>query len=32
MYLQIPGGTIDDSKVLTGVMLNKDVVHPKMKR
>lgn len=29
---KIPGGTIDDSKVLTGVMLNKDVVHPKMKR
>ncbi|XP_033115347.1 T-complex protein 1 subunit gamma-like [Anneissia japonica] len=29
---KIPGGTIEDSKVLTGVMLNKDVVHPKMKR
>ncbi|XP_071965074.1 T-complex protein 1 subunit gamma-like [Antedon mediterranea] len=29
---KIPGGTIEDSKLLTGVMLNKDVVHPKMKR
>lgn len=29
---KIPGGTIEDSKVLRGVMLNKDVVHPKMKR
>jgi len=30
--LQIPGGAIEDSCVLRGVMLNKDVVHPKMKR
>ena len=29
---QIPGGTIEDSKVLKGVMINKDVVHPKMRR
>ena len=29
---KIPGGTIEDSEVLDGVMLNKDVVHPKMKR
>ncbi|CAC5394976.1 CCT3 [Mytilus coruscus] len=29
---KIPGGTIEDSQVLRGVMLNKDVVHPKMKR
>ena len=29
---QIPGGTIEDSEVLRGVMINKDVVHPKMKR
>ena len=29
---QIPGGTIEDSKVLRGVMINKDIVHPKMKR
>ncbi|XP_052100805.1 T-complex protein 1 subunit gamma-like isoform X5 [Mytilus californianus] len=29
---KIPGGTIEDSQVLKGVMLNKDVVHPKMKR
>lgn len=29
---KIPGGTIDDSEVLKGVMINKDVVHPKMKR
>merc|ERR1711863_166856 len=29
---KIPGGTIEDSRVLSGVMFNKDVVHPKMKR
>jgi len=29
---KIPGGTIEDSRVLRGVMINKDVVHPKMKR
>ncbi|KAF6039327.1 CCT3 [Bugula neritina] len=29
---KIPGGAIEDSCVLRGVMLNKDVVHPKMKR
>jgi len=29
---KIPGGTIDDSQVLNGVMLNKDITHPKMKR
>ena len=29
---QIPGGTIEDSRVLNGVMINKDVVHPKMRR
>merc|ERR1719154_328405 len=29
---KIPGGTIEDSRVLKGVMFNKDVVHPKMKR
>lgn len=29
---KIPGGSIDDSIVLKGVMLNKDVTHPKMKR
>ncbi|ESN99194.1 hypothetical protein HELRODRAFT_185057 [Helobdella robusta] len=29
---KIPGGSIEDSKVLKGVMLNKDIVHPKMKR
>ena len=28
----IPGGTIEDSEVLCGVMLNKDVTHPRMKR
>lgn len=30
--LQVPGGIIEDSKVLNGVMINKDVTHPKMKR
>merc|ERR1712055_1041125 len=29
---KIPGGTIEDSQVLKGVMFNKDVTHPKMKR
>merc|ERR1719511_589993 len=29
---KIPGGTIEESAVLKGVMFNKDVVHPKMKR
>ena len=29
---KIPGGEIEDSKVLSGVMLNKDVTHPKMRR
>lgn len=29
---KIPGGSIDESCVLKGVMINKDVTHPKMKR
>ena len=29
---QIPGGTIEESEVLRGIMINKDVVHPKMRR
>jgi len=29
---KIPGGAIEDSRVLSGVMFNKDVTHPKMKR
>ena len=29
---KVPGGSIEDSHVLRGVMLNKDVVHPKMRR
>lgn len=29
---KIPGGSIEDSIVLDGVMVNKDVVHPKMRR
>ncbi|EDO17389.1 hypothetical protein Kpol_1060p45 [Vanderwaltozyma polyspora DSM 70294] len=29
---KIPGGEVMDSRVLNGVMLNKDVVHPKMSR
>jgi len=29
---KIPGGMMEDSKVLRGVMINKDVVHQKMKR
>ena len=26
---KIPGGTIEESRVLDGVMFNKDVTHPK---
>merc|ERR1719331_3622429 len=29
---KIPGGTIEESRVLDGVMFNKDVTHPKMRR
>jgi T-complex protein 1 subunit gamma len=29
---KVPGGMIEDSEVLDGVMINKDVVHPKMSR
>ena len=28
----IPGGTLEDSEVLRGVMLNKDVTHSRMRR
>lgn len=29
---KVPGGAIEESKVLDGVMLNKDVTHPQMRR
>ena len=29
---KIPGGAIEDSRILCGVMLSKDVTHPKMRR
>ncbi|XP_071486135.1 T-complex protein 1 subunit gamma-like [Diadema antillarum] len=29
---KVPGGIIEDSRVLRGVMLNKDVTHPRMRR
>jgi len=29
---KVPGGNIEDSKIIRGVVLNKDVVHAKMKR
>jgi len=29
---KIPGGTIEESQVLRGVLVNKDVTHPKMRR
>jgi len=29
---KIPGGEIEDYKVLDGVMVNKDITHPKMRR
>lgn len=32
MACQVPGGIIEDSRVLRGVMVNKDVTHPRMRR
>ena len=29
---KIPGGTIEDSEVLQGIMINKDVTHARMRR
>jgi T-complex protein 1 subunit gamma len=29
---KIPGGTLEESEVLEGVMINKDITHPKMRR
>eukprot|EP00276_Gloeochaete_wittrockiana_P008833 CAMPEP_0184656178 /NCGR_PEP_ID=MMETSP0308-20130426/15879_1 /TAXON_ID=38269 /ORGANISM="Gloeochaete witrockiana, Strain SAG 46.84" /LENGTH=507 /DNA_ID=CAMNT_0027093165 /DNA_START=278 /DNA_END=1801 /DNA_ORIENTATION=+ len=29
---KIPGGELEDSKVVKGVMMNKDITHPKMRR
>uniref|UniRef100_A0A915MR08 T-complex protein 1 subunit gamma n=1 Tax=Meloidogyne javanica TaxID=6303 RepID=A0A915MR08_MELJA len=29
---KIPGGSIEDSQIVKGVVLNKDIVHPKMSR
>jgi T-complex protein 1 subunit gamma len=29
---KIPGGELEDSRVLKGVMINKDIIHPKMAR
>lgn len=29
---KIPGGSVEESQILRGVMINKDVTHPKMKR
>jgi T-complex protein 1 subunit gamma len=29
---KVPGGLVEDCKVLDGVMLNKDITHPKMRR
>ncbi|KIK63185.1 hypothetical protein GYMLUDRAFT_242236 [Collybiopsis luxurians FD-317 M1] len=29
---KIPGGTIEESRVLRGILLNKDVTHPRMRR
>lgn len=31
-FHQIPGGSLDDSCVMEGVMVNKDIIHPKMRR
>ena len=32
IQFQIPGGSMEESEVLKGVMINKDVVHPRMRR
>jgi T-complex protein 1 subunit gamma len=32
VFVQVPGGIIEDSCVLRGVMVNKDVTHPRMRR
>lgn len=32
LVLQIPGGEIEESQVLDGVIMNKDITHPKMRR
>jgi len=29
---KVPGGEIEESRVLAGVMINKDITHPKMRR
>lgn len=29
---KVPGATLEDSRVLKGVMFNKDVIHSKMRR
>lgn len=29
---KVPGGAVEDSRVLDGVMINKDVTHARMKR
>ncbi|UYV72672.1 CCT3 [Cordylochernes scorpioides] len=29
---KVPGGALEDSKVLSGIMINKDVTHPRMRR
>jgi T-complex protein 1 subunit gamma len=29
---KIPGGELEESRVLKGVMVNKDIIHPKMRR
>jgi chaperonin GroEL (HSP60 family) len=29
---QVPGGTVEECSVLDGIMLNKDITHPKMRR
>ena len=31
-FFQVPGGTMEDSKVMKGILINKDVTHPKMRR
>lgn len=31
-FNQIPGGSLEDSCVLDGIMVNKDITHPQMRR
>ena len=31
-HFKVPGGSVEDSFILNGIMINKDVTHPAMRR